>query len=686
MTKAKQTSSIIEVLPPRKIHYYMDHPIEFVEDMIFNKKAKIYGGSYEISAQQKEILDAVANNRRVSVRAGRGIGKSATLSWLILWWQSIFPRARVACFAPSFPQLKSVLWPEVAKWMKDSLVAPYFYHGEKRMYLIEDPKVNFSEPRSAAKEEAAQGLHEDHLLILMDEASGIDDVIYERLQGSITKKNNKVVLMTNPTRTSGFAYDSHHRNKRFWATFVHSSEDSPNVDPEYIQQMREKYVTPTFTHDMYKVHVLGEFPSGDPDAFIPLEEVDKAKYRSDASKEGPVEIGVDVARKGNDMTVVCVRQGWYVYSGEELGLYTKDETSDKESMITMGHTTKMPEIEQFVYKVVDIVRDKLQYDDVIRVKVDDTGVGGGLTDYLELDEDHNLEIVPVVFSTKSDGTYADVPSKLWGNIKENIGKIRIPNDRQLVEELSTRRWDQERGSLIKIEPKKTFKKDFGDSPDRADALCLAFADLEHEHKFIKSYDRRDTELHGYPSRVLMAGRRFCCVYSSPQQKTSAVWVTWYNGDIRVVDEFTGDTSEIIEIIRQRGENHKIIGNKDIFDSTKSDIASFFMDRGIYIMDSFGYNEMAAINNLATIAKDKHLTIATECEQIQNQLRTWTADKTSKSLHETHGLCYALTLVVNELIQTNEIINLPTIGTFSYGFNNGGHDFSTDDVNAGFMCC
>jgi hypothetical protein len=443
--------------------------------------------------------------------------------------------------------------------------------------------------------------------------------------------------------------------------------------------MKDKYTTPTYIHDMYKVHILGEFPSGDPDAFIKLEDVDTARYR-EVPKTGAIEMGVDVARKGDDLTVVCVRYGGHVFSGEELGLYKEDETSDVRHMVTMGQTSKIPEIETFVYDVISRVRALTGYEEVIRVKTDDTGVGGGLSDYLELDEDHNIEVVPIVFSQKSDGVYADVPSKMWGNIKENIHKMHLPNDPQLIEELSTRRWDTDR-SMIRIEPKKAFKKQYGASPDKADALCLAFADLENEHRIVKGYDHRKTENHGISCDLLQGGIRFCCVYASPNQKTSAVWVTWSMGEIRVVDEFIGDTADILDIIQYNGLCKKVIGNPAMFSNKSKDMYLYFLDNGIYIQESYGYNEMASINNLATIAKDNHLIVAEECKLTSNQLRSWVAGHNMRDMHESHGLCYALTLVVSELIATNQIVSMQSMGAISYTPTSTS---LVDDINSGFM--
>ena len=680
MAKVK-VAKVTDILSPAMIHYYQTHPVEFVENQIFNKKSKSNGGKYYVTDQQKEFLNSLVRNKRVSVKAGRGVGKTGALAFAVIWWHTLFAHARSAVFSPSFGQLQSVMWPELAKWISESTLADCFEHTATRLYLKEDPKRNFSEPRTANKPEAARGLHAVNLMIIIDEASGVEDEIYNVLSGSLTGGiTNKMVLMTNPSKTSGFSYDSHNKFKRFWQTFTFSSEDSPIVDKDWLKEWHEKYVTPTFVHDMYKIEALGEYPDGNADSFFTLAEIRDATNRFNASKDGPVELGVDVARKGDDVTAIAVRQGMYIYSGEELGFFDRDETTDKEHIITTGKTNTITDAAEFIYKVIEAVRDKVGYDDTIRVKVDDTGVGGGLSDILELDAEHNIEVVPVVFSQKRCDTYYDVPSRMWGSIKDNISKMRIPNDPNLVEELSTRRWSLDR-HLIRIEPKKEFKKQFGASPDRADALILAFADIEHEHRFIKAYDRRDTENNGLTSASMRSGVKYCCLWATSTQQVSAVWITWFNGEIRVIDEFVGDTSEIINVIGLNGSNSKIIGSPNMFSVGDSDMYLYFLDRQVILQEPFGYNEMASINNLATIAKDKRLQIAIECEQAANQIRKWSAKTSGSELKEAFGLCYAITLVVSELILNNQIAVIGSTGKLSYSASS--HNTITS-INDGWM--
>lgn len=677
---AKVSGSITDIIPRDRHEYFLGHPDAFIEQLIFYKQSKaLYGGDFYITDQQYEVLDSVVNHKRTSVVAGRGVGKTGTLSWLVLWWLSMFRNGRVVCFAPSFNQIMSVLWPEISKWLKESQLAPYFTHTSTKLYLNEDPKNTFGEPRTANKEEAAQGLHAKHLLLLIDEATGVDDRIFEVLQGSLTEYNNKIVIMTNPTRTSGFAYDSHHRNKRLWSTIRLNSEESPIVDKEWLSGFRSKYISGDYIHDMYKIHVQGLFPSGDPDAFITLDEVDKARYRK-VKKEGPIEVGVDVARKGDDATVIAVRQGNYVFSAEELGLVRRDETTDDENLFARGQTT-IPEAVDMVYECIEAVRKMTAYEDTIRVKVDDTGLGGGVTDILDLDDKHNIEVVPCNFGGRGNKDYSNEASIMWGIVKENIDKIHLPADKSLMEELSTRRWEPAKDGRILIEPKKMFKKDFGSSPDRADALVLCFADKENENRYIKSYSISKDANRNVSSADLRGGNVYCGIYCSNNTDLSAVWASWEGGQLRVFDEFCGTVADISTVIGLNGTPAKIIGSKNIFTGTGDNIFIQFLNEGIFVSESFGYDELGSIKQLNTIAERDALITAYECERVRKQLRTWTTVKKRTTLDDDYGLCYALTLIVSELTTTNQVGGRIQVVSSHYDISS---DSLIKDPNIGFM--
>lgn len=652
MARKQQTVFLHDVLRPIDQIHYEQHPVEFVEDVLFAGKCHANGKPFEVSDQQKQIMNAVVTNKRVSARSGRGIGKTAVLSWLILWWLCVYDDPKVVCTAPSYSNLKSVLWPEVSNWLRGSPIECVFEHTAERLYLKESPSVWWAEPRTSNKPEAMAGLHKPNMLILMDEASGIDDEIYDIIQGSFTQANNKVVLTGNPTRTSGFFADSHKRHRKGWKTFKFSSEDSPNVDNDVIEYFKEKYGV---NHNLYKVHVLGEFPSSDPDAFISIEDVEAAVMR-DIPSIGQVDIGVDVARKGDDLTVICYKQGLKVYP-----LITKEKTS-------------IPETTALVLETVKQIRNTLNYNDVIRIKVDDTGVGGGVTDELSLDRTNNIEVVPCSFGGKGDDSYKNEASIMWGNVREQIRLIELPDDRDLVSELSARRFDLSGGRRICIESKKRYKRDFGSSPDRADALVLCFARKAVERRILTNFDPQDQSLNQDITRrgYGLDGSRtnFCSLYYTTDMQVAALWMSYSSGKLFIRDELFGPLSlnEVVQKVYSKRPYTKIIGNPRMFNPKQLDLQTQFNRYNIFITENYRYDEYSAIFALEKLVNTKNLIISKDCVLTRKQLAEWKHEANHGKQERDHGLCYAILQVLSEVQQLSVIQPVQTYKPPAYGYN------------------
>ena len=192
----------------QKLRYLRDNPAEFVKQVI--------GATPE--PWQIDALNAIRDGDRVAIRSGHGVGKSAMMSWLILWWLSTRFPAKIAATAPTAHQLDDVLWGEVAKWHR-SMVNPFFRDQlevkNDRVYLKDAPNESFAVARTARKEqpEAFQGFHSDNMLFLVDEASGVEDIIFEVGEGAMSTQGAKTLMVGNPTRTSGYFYDAFHKGR-----------------------------------------------------------------------------------------------------------------------------------------------------------------------------------------------------------------------------------------------------------------------------------------------------------------------------------------------------------------------------------------------------------------------------------------------------------------------------------------
>ena len=208
---------------------------------------------------QKEAATAIAQHRKVSIRSGQGVGKTAFEANLVLWFLSCFPYPRVVCTAPTRQQLNDVLWAEIAKWQERSPVLQAMLVWTKtRVYMRGHEKRWFAVARTATKPENMQGFHEENMLIIVDEASGVEDAIMEAILATLSGKNNKLLMCANPTRTTGTFYDSHNRDRGMYKCHRVSSLDSTRTNKENIAAFIRKYGEHS---NVVKVRVYGDFPA-----------------------------------------------------------------------------------------------------------------------------------------------------------------------------------------------------------------------------------------------------------------------------------------------------------------------------------------------------------------------------------------------------------------------------------------
>ena len=212
---------------------------------------------------QAEALTSLATEDRVSIRSGHGVGKSALDSWTILWWLSTRYPAKCAVAAPTQHQIKDVLWAELATWHRRMPVALNQQFDisssaqNMRFSLRAAPEESFAVGRSGQKDnpEALQGFHSPNMMFLLDEASGIDDIVFEVASGALSTKGAKILMTANPTRTSGYFHRSHHSNRDQWHTMRVSCLESSQVSEDYPKQMARDY---GLESNVYRVRVLGE--------------------------------------------------------------------------------------------------------------------------------------------------------------------------------------------------------------------------------------------------------------------------------------------------------------------------------------------------------------------------------------------------------------------------------------------
>lgn len=643
----KKQKHYSEFFDADSVNYYRLRPTEFVYDFIYHQHSKFNGGEYEVTSQQQDLFQSVVENKKTTVRSGRGCGKTTGVAQLAPWWMCMNPEnTKVIYTAPSYGTLKIALWPEIAKWIEISLIKDLFTYTEEQIYLTEKRKVCFGSPRTAKDKESFSGIHDTNLLIVVDEASGVSDEILRMLEATLTSgENNKIVLISNPTKTVGFFYDTHTKpfTAKTWSRLRFSALDSPLVDQDTLEQKKLEFGE---DHPLYLVDCLGEFPEGNTDSFISLAEVQNAIDRDDVIPNGEIELGVDVARFGDDLTVIYWRHGFKVYPAIKASKNSITDTA------------------RLVLTTIEGIRIKTGYEKTIRVKVDDTGVGGGVTDILKEDRSHNIEVIPCNNGGKGNDKYQNEASIMWGKLKDNINIISLPPDDRLREEVSSRRWGISASGKIIIEPKKDYKKDFQKSPDYADALILCFAEKANERVIVKNFDPLDTDV--VKQLSYMGEDRYCSTFYSKDNVASILYSAWDNFRLYVYDNFVSENP--IPFVATNIASHyplrKIIGNERMFDKKSEDLSSKFRKFKIHIHENYNYNEAVAIDNLISMINQKRIVISPLCKNLIDQLRDWKMDLSKMEIERSYGLCYALCNLVSEIktrAKSNIIIpNKPSI--------------------------
>lgn len=426
-----------------------DNPVEFVKRVL---KA-------EPDPWQVEALNALATNKRVAIRSCHGVGKTALESWSTLWFLMTRYRPKIICTAPTAHQLRNVLMGELNKWLRQSpLLTELFDVQKTSIRLRADPENWCVLARSANRPENIAGFHSQSILFVIDEASGVDDEIFEAIQGALTTSDAKLLICGNPTRNTGFFRDAFFNDRDSYFTMKVSYTDSPRVTKDYSERMIKSY---GIDSNVVRVRVLGEFPTSESDGLIALELIEAAVNR-ELEPIGELVIGVDVARFGDDETVIQPRIGDVALNSI---VYRKADL-----MTTCGRIVRRVQELLSTYKLGHAT-----------INVDDDGVGGGVTDRLrEVFREKNLrvEVNPCHNGGKArDKHYRNWAAETWFNLRDRFvsGNISIPRDEVLTAQLSTRKYRLSSDDRLQLEPKPDYKKRTGRSPDRADALVLAFA-------------------------------------------------------------------------------------------------------------------------------------------------------------------------------------------------------------------
>lgn len=407
---------------------------------------------------QKDILLEIGNRcltisaaLQIAVRSGHGIGKTALIAWIIIWFLSTRPHAQIVATANTAAQLDTKTWRELAKWHKRAINRHWFEWTATKFYCKASPETWFAAaiPWSKARAQAFAGTHETYVLIVFDEASEIEDVIWETAEGAMTTPGAMWIVFGNPTLNTGRFSECFGKYRHRWITREIDSRTAKKANQEKIRQWIDDYGEDS---DFVRVRVKGQAPRAGSLQFIGNDLVTTAQARKIdevSYKFAPRILGADVARFGDDKSVITIRQGLKVHA--QLKFRQLD---------TM----------QYASKIIEAVRTY----HVQVIFVDVGGIGAGVVDRLK---QLQYDPIEVNFGSKAldEQQFFNLRAEMWGKMKAWLKWGSIPIDNELRDDLIGPQYGFDSKERIQLEKKSDMRARGLASPDMGDSLAITFA-------------------------------------------------------------------------------------------------------------------------------------------------------------------------------------------------------------------
>jgi hypothetical protein len=405
----------------------------------------------DIAAKLKADPDA---NIREATASGHGIGKTTVTAWLVLWAMSTRAHLSGVVTANTMSQLSTKTWRELALWYKRAANRHWFKWSATKFWHVKDPETWFvsAEPNTEHNSEAFAGRHAKYKLIIFDEASAIPDKIWEVTEGAMTDPRSIWVVFGNPTRSDGRFRSCFEHDKKRWGRRHVDSRDCKMTNKVELAEWIEAY---GLDSDFVRVRILGQFPRFGAMQFISTEDVERAMLK-DMPYEAwcmlPIVFGVDVARYGDDLSAIAIRQGRKLH---EIRRFRELNTMELSA---------------------EIVAAMKEYGQVAAVFVDGVGVGAGVVDRLQM-LGHPVIEVNGGATAFDDVQFYNATAEQWYRMREWLKGAKLPDkDPDLRLQLIGREYYHDDKERIRLERKKDLKKRGQASPDLADALAHTFAE------------------------------------------------------------------------------------------------------------------------------------------------------------------------------------------------------------------
>lgn len=455
-----------------------EQPVDFIE-LAFGDRLTNY---------QQRIANAVRDFKYTAVRSCHASGKTRDAADIALWFLYSFPNSKVITTAPTFRQVEDVLWREIRSAKSRARIQLGGHYTNTSIDLSEQW---FALGLSTDDPDRFSGFHAINLLLIVDEASGVAEDIFNASEGIVSSQHARVLYIGNPTNTSGTFYRAF--KMPGYAKIHISAFDTPNFtefgitledirnntwSQKITHELPAPYlITPEWVYDkylrwgegnpMWDSRVMGNFPEQGEDSLIPLARIEEAARRELVVKpDDPEQIGVDVSRFGSDHTEFCYRKGPKVLDWRSYSHMDTMETANR-------------------------VRDFAQLYPNAVIAVDEVGVGAGVVDRLQQllpgRTVYGVNVGQAAFDTEQ---FANLRAELFWGLRERFiqGDIDLsvlsPDDlEELSAQLSQIKFKYSARNQVQIEKKEEMKKRGLSSPDRADSLALAFGRLKHSISF-----------------------------------------------------------------------------------------------------------------------------------------------------------------------------------------------------------
>tara|TARA_R110000824_G_scaffold69297_5_gene178643 strand:- start:1300 stop:2853 length:1554 start_codon:yes stop_codon:yes gene_type:complete len=456
--KDNPTIQLVELQEPYKTRFNCDYgpdlwACEMLDQLGDEIKKRGFNG--------RDAVDAI----RFSTASGHGIGKSTMVAWLIMFILDTRPMSMGVVTANTGDQLRTKTWAALAQWHHLAITSHLWDYSNSRGNMSLRRRGPFKDvwkcdglTARAENAEAFQGLHaaSSTAFYIFDEASGIEDAIWDARIGGATDGEPMSFDFGNPTRKSGYFFENcvGDQKHRYIVRQI-DSRDAKITNPVYLEELRHDWGEDS---DLFKVKVRGIFPTVGSVQFMSNDQVREAMsdHREvQGHKNDPVLIGVDIARFGDNETVLFTRIGM-----------------DARSIPIRSYNRL--DLEQVVDKVIELVDDIHRMGKrVSGLFLDGGGLGAGPVDRLR-----RLGYNPIDVNfgkSATDSRFRRWGDEMYGNLRDHIGRIALPRNEDLRKQLTQREYNIEGNGKLLLESKKDMRQRGLQSPDIADALALTFA-------------------------------------------------------------------------------------------------------------------------------------------------------------------------------------------------------------------